>query len=788
MNFEEAFKVADAAIFARTGKHLTDAETVVLQGSWQDQSYDELAKASNYSARYLRQDVGPKLWRSLSEALGEEVSKTNFRSALERCAQQHLERVQILSEPVAIPPTADTNFVGREKAIADLELLVRQGARMILIQGEGGVGKTTLAHRYLDMQPCEVCLELWMAMEVRNLSPAESVVEEWLRRDFNEDPGREFGVNLERLRRILQSRRVCILIDNLEPALDRNGKFLDNHRPYLDLFRMLADPGGQSITLITSRERLGESGVGLQSYVLEGLDEPAWQKFFANRGIATETPALQALWKAHAGNAKAMQILIGVIQADYEGEIEAYWQDNHSDLLIERELSDLVASQFNRLQQLDPDAYELLCRLGCYRYQDIPSLPIEGLFCLLWDVPEAQRRRVIKSLQDRFLIEARKGKYWLHPVIQAEARARLQSSSDWAIVNQRAATFWTESVQRVETIEDAVRAFEAYYHYVNIEDFERAADVILKKRDSKLAGADRLGRSFYKLGLLRQMIAAINLLISHIYSEYYLGGLYSILGVLYRLSGNIHRAIECHEESARIAHICLESSFQMDEKKDVKSSLNSWQTGALLNIGLCKLELWELQEAAQVFERLKSLSKDLEYYRSSTDFYYSFLKSCLGLTEEARTFAERMFHELESLEKPRWITEYRLVFLGQTLYNLGDIEKARLTYEKAIFYAQATYHTQVKAKALCGLAQVHRHRQDFATALPKHAEAISLLDQIGAKCDLAEAYYQLGLTYLEMANLELAQEKFAIAIRIFEKIKAPKQVEKVKQSSRGLPH
>jgi hypothetical protein len=45
-----------------------------------------MAQASDYryTPSYLKQDVGPKLWKLLSETLGEQVSKTNFRAAIER--------------------------------------------------------------------------------------------------------------------------------------------------------------------------------------------------------------------------------------------------------------------------------------------------------------------------------------------------------------------------------------------------------------------------------------------------------------------------------------------------------------------------------------------------------------------------------------------------------------------------------------------------------------------------------------------------------------------------------
>ncbi|WP_156818229.1 hypothetical protein [Mastigocladopsis repens] len=139
-----------------------------------------------------------------------------------------------------------------------------------------------------------------------------------------------------------------------------------------------------------------------------------------------DSAALCEICSAYGGNAKAMRIISGVIRADFECDIDAYWNVTQNDLLIEQELENLVVSQFNRLQEIDPEAYRLLCRLECYRYQDVSRVPIDGLVCLLWDLPESQRRRVVNSLRARSLVECRQGEYWLHPVILEEAIALFQ--------------------------------------------------------------------------------------------------------------------------------------------------------------------------------------------------------------------------------------------------------------------------------------------------------------------------------------------------------------------------
>jgi GTPase SAR1 family protein len=359
-----------------------------------------------------------------------------------------LENADYMSASQASVAPPDPNFIGRADAIADLNLLFSRNIKVIVIQAKGGVGKTTLARKYLQ-QEFGSFIEFPVAKETKDIALIEGLIEEKLRQ-LGEEPGLEFWVSLDRLKRQLQTKRVGVLIDNLEPALDAAGKFIEAHRRYVELLRVLSDPTVKSITLVTSRERLREADVVVQHYLLRGLNLNAWQQFFQSRTISIDTPALAALHNAYGGNAQAMMIVSNAILEDFSGDIEAYWQINQDDLFIERDLEDLVIQQVDRLQQLDIDAYNLLCRMGCYRYQNLPAIPIDGLPCLLWDVPQNHHRRVVKSLQDRSLVNYEDGKFYLHPVIRAEAIARLRESKDWKETNLRAAMFWLNSGRQVE--------------------------------------------------------------------------------------------------------------------------------------------------------------------------------------------------------------------------------------------------------------------------------------------------------------------------------------------------
>jgi len=384
MDVEEALRVADAAVFAKTKEHLTDIQRSILRGSWQGQKYDEIAANCYCEPQHIK-NVGAECWRLLSDATGEKVTKKNFRAALER--RSHPAEVpQPQQEAQEKTPFKNPDFVGREEVIAHLNTLITsRKAKVIGIYGKGGVGKSKLAEQYFEpffeAKGFKI-LRLDVGTETKSITCVESWIEDRLRLDFKDELERDFDIIrlLDRLRRHLQAQRVGILIDNLEPALDKDGKFID--QGYVQLLRVLTEPKVQSMTLITSRESPNESKVTIDPYSLPELDEDAWREFFSKFEINTNTPALSAMHRAYGGNALAMKVLCYPIQAIYESDLEAYWED-HKEYLLKGEIRDLVASQFNRLQELDIKVYKLLCRLGLYRYQNIPKVPLTGLLCLL---------------------------------------------------------------------------------------------------------------------------------------------------------------------------------------------------------------------------------------------------------------------------------------------------------------------------------------------------------------------------------------------------------------------
>ena len=785
MSSEAATAWADNLIFNHTGTHLTELQVTILQQVWQGKRYLDIALHYGCTEGHAK-DTGSDLWKLLSDALGEKVSKRNFI----RLATHHSATLPVSLSPS--PPAAideNVSFIGRSQAIEDLRRLEKNGSRAILIQGEGGIGKTTLAQQYLHSQAFEQVLELLVAKDLDNITSAESVIEEWLRRDFNEEPGREFGVTLSRFQRHLQTQRIGILIDNLEPALDQSGRIVSEHRPYGELIRILADSRNQGLTLITSRDRLCEESVTLEQYRLSGLSVKAWLKFWNIHQIETSEAILTQIHGTYGGNAKAMQILSGIIHQDFGGCVEDYWQEAADDPLQIIALKNLVSSQIERLAELDPDAYRLLCRLSCYRFQEHSSLPKDGVLAQLWDVAASQQAQVIQSLRNRSLVEFHRGEYWLHPVIRADAIARLKQSGDWNIASRQAAQFWSSQMTVITNIQDALIAWEAFYHYLDIHDYEAASQVILKPYQNQWEQYLPLGSVLYRMGLAQLVVQAIHQIMPHLKIQSHISELNNILGDLYWITGNVADAIACQTTAAEKATACLDNLPHTPETPPCEQHkiyyFKMLKIDSLFSLGLYHIDLGELSEATAFFEQVIALGQQTQHERwaEKASICLAYVQSLQGQTD-VLPLVQPIYEKVISAQLPAYTGPfaYFIQHLGQIYANCDQPKDARHLFETAIAYAQASQYTQVLGVCETGLAKLLRLGGKHQSALVQHQAAVKHLAEIGATCDLAEAHLQWGITLREMhpANAhQPPQHHFEQAIALFRKIGAPLQIQRV---------
>jgi tetratricopeptide (TPR) repeat protein len=793
MDFDAALSRVDSLMQSKTGGRLSELQRTILEQVWKGRRYLEISESYGCTEGHAK-DVGSDLWKLLSEVLGERVTKKNLRIVLSQLVSSQLapSSAQSTRSSQLLQPDDDrllahpTSFVGRSGAISHLVTLAQQGAKLIVIQGEGGVGKTSLAQQYLQNQGFEKVLELLMAKETQAITAAERIVEEWLRQEFQEEPGLEFGITLQRLKRHLRQERVGILIDNLEPALNAHGQLFAEQRNYVELLRILSDSQVQGIALVTSRDRLCEPSIHAQHYKLPGLSLNAWGKYFAQQQVAMHAPTLNSMHHAYGGNAKAMGILAGVISTEYDGDMDIYWQQSHRDLLHPTDLKNLVDSQLQRLQSHDPQAYRLFCRLGCYRYQAVPTVSLEGLFALLWDVPEAQKRSAVVALQNRSLIESYKGEYSLHPVLQAAAIALLQPTTDGCPAQTAAAEFWSASVLSIQTTQDALKALEAYYHYLAIQDFAKAGRVLLKSRHNQWGQYLSLGSTLYRMGLIQPLLNAIPEVIEHLQKDYVLNELYNILGDVYWITGQVQDAIRAQETALELSAAALDTLSDGPESQKSRYYYTMLGVDSRLSIGLYCLDLWDLKRAEQCFQQVmvQTEGTDHDRWAEKAAVCLALTQSCLGQKNAAHQQADAIYQTIlrDRPSENRGSFAYFTQLLGQTYVNLGAFETAQVLFERALSFSEASHYTQVKAKTLTGLAIMQRHQGLYSEAIALHDQAVNLLETLGAKCDLAEAYYQYGVTY-QAAGDARSEAYLQKAIELFSAMNAPRQVEKVAQAS-----
>jgi tetratricopeptide (TPR) repeat protein len=753
--------------------------------------------------------------------------------------------------------------VGRESAFTHINNLINKGAKIILIQSPGGGGKTTLAKKYLKNK-FKIVLEFPIAKETKDIASIESLLRDKLPQ-LGEEPGRELMVSLQRLKQKLQTQEIGILIDNLEPALDASGKFIEQHRSYVELLRVLTDSDVKSLTLITSREKLHEASIEIETYGLPGLTLGAWQEYFKNQKIIINSESLQEIRDAFGGNAKAMDVISKVIIQDYKSDLEKYWSKNKEDLLIEPTLENLIKEQFKRLEEINlHNAYNLLCRMGCYRYQDFSTVPEQGLFCLLWDVAENKHQRIIRVLKERGLVEFNNDEYSLHPVIRKEAIDRLINSEDWKKANIKAAEFWTESVEQVNTITtdfyvkltgismeyNCVKLlFEAIQHLLNIKDFEKSYQILIFKI-LEAKELENLRCSTNLWNHTKRLIDVIQYLIEFL-PNYHTMLLLIPLGVIYADDGKQNKAIKVAQNIIEITNTTLKNDYEMEfarmtayliigKSQRLIGNLNksqiacetasniantsgnySWKALALYELANLYLEIGKPgraiccfiasaflavgskipQELYQIsgllFEPIDKLSLKIreifdKYNKSNKEndrskkmaILWNLSKCCFAmkLYKLNKIIIDIGLSLLKENDKNFmcWFS----IEMGNYYSAINSETEAEFYYKKAIEPSQGD--------TLSGRVQALKAYADWKYRSGKYDDSLTLYRElktllIGTEYISLQShtFYQLGLTYQKMGEIEKSHTNFNEAIRLFNEIEAPKQVEKVERAKRG---
>lgn len=83
MDVKDVLQFTDRLFFSETGKHIDRLQETIVKGTLDGQKYSEIAEEEHCTEGHVR-NVASELWQILSNALGQEVNKSNFRATFKR--------------------------------------------------------------------------------------------------------------------------------------------------------------------------------------------------------------------------------------------------------------------------------------------------------------------------------------------------------------------------------------------------------------------------------------------------------------------------------------------------------------------------------------------------------------------------------------------------------------------------------------------------------------------------------------------------------------------------------
>jgi tetratricopeptide (TPR) repeat protein len=723
--------------------------------------------------------VSPETWNRFRSG----KVKISFANFVACCKVLELDPNKLKEQTLE---ETNPSFLGRASAIESLNALAKTN-RVIAIHGVGGQGKTTLAQKYLQELESNgyKVIELYMPIDVTNIPSAKSVLDEWFNRDFHEMSSSQFAVTLDRLRRILKEQKIAILIDNIESLLDENGKFIPDHAQYLELFSVLSDHATKSITLVTSRCRLLESRLrSVYNYAIPSLSQTDWQDYFTYSNVLFDEKSLAEMHSKLGGNAKAMTSLCGEIHMDFDRNATNFWEQCGAGIMATADLKDLVAGHLERLEKLEPLAYALLKRMGCYRYQSIPHIPIEALFYQLWDSPKASHTNIIEVLRNRSLLELANDEYSLHPLVRAEAVHLLkQNEEEFTKAHSSAADFWKAKVQSLDTDKDLLMAFEPCYHYLEINDLHKIIEIFL---NPDLLKDEHLHMAFYgRLSptLVLELLDKVEeraLLLPPEQGRPVLAHVKSFRGSSYFISGEPQKSV-----------IELEAAIKIIEQIN-SPQLMFFLLSNVFQVFFCKLELGEFEEAIVLtkpyidnIDRYKSTSIHpliKQFFTIYPQIVQSFMLAMELEHDASIALAEETYEAItnSSLSMSDTSRGVACLYLGFVCIMNKRFDQALEKYNTALKFSHATSHKPLEGKTMHGLAEIYRNTGDLPKAKKFCLRAKDILTKIESKLDLAKVLVQEALIARQMQVLGY-DDNFEMAIGLFTELNAPKQVERVRK-------
>ena len=425
MTVTEILQLADELVYAKKGKHLDDLQESIIKGLWEDQTYQEIAQECNRSESRVR-NIAAKLLQLLSEELGENIEKANFRSTFKRLnisSSQSPQSIcnnynfgsQILYNSTQDNQESDTNtkskssyhdlsiapkiikFYNRETELKTLtNWIFNQNIRLISVLGLSGIGKTTLVKRFVDLNLEQFEVIIW---KILKFPKSLDLLINDLLKVCQQEAKETLDDKLKQLFDIFTQKRCLIILDDVHNIFIGGqfaGQYQAEYKNYQKFFTMITETEHQSNIILISQEKCAEMQcLDQQLYPIKYLELSGLYDIHIldNTGLNNQDSWLKLI-QLYEGNPTYLKDTVSLIQDVYDGEVADFLEENS--LIITQTMESHFNDLFNRLSSIEQQIILELSKLDqpISRENLKQKLPLSSVDFV----------KGLQSLQQRYLV------------------------------------------------------------------------------------------------------------------------------------------------------------------------------------------------------------------------------------------------------------------------------------------------------------------------------------------------------------------------------------------------
>lgn len=406
MDITEVLRLADDLVLAKTGKHLDNLQQAVLLASYQGKRYSEIAKEYHCTEHHVA-NVASKLWQLIKKKLGEKVTKTTLRSAMESYEfskvshfgdfnfVQNKGNIHVCTETLHplkakqnSPHTqASTEDNTQEKPRFDLRdapdirtfydrascplttlenTIAQENCRLLTITGMSGIGKSAIVRHLIPQLQTQFDRIIWRSL--RTSPPLETTLKNLIQ-SLSNQPEINLPVDtdsqLSMLIEYLRDNHCLIVLDDVQQILNRgqiSGYYKPGYENYGTLFKLIGEIPHNSCLILNSWEppldilSFTDDNSAVRLLPLTGLGESATE-ILREKGLLDEEKWPELI-EIYQGNPLWLKLVAQTINHLFNGKVSQYL--SYESLFLSDELTPILQQHYQRLSQSEKHAIALL--------------------------------------------------------------------------------------------------------------------------------------------------------------------------------------------------------------------------------------------------------------------------------------------------------------------------------------------------------------------------------------------------------------------------------------------